>query len=169
VANDGLQRRRQAAEKYRPGLVRLLLVAEAPPAAPDRYSYFDDVTRGDGLFREVVRGALDEEPLSRKDKPGQLGRLRERGVFVIDLFPEPKPHPRARVDRHVDDLVERVRRLNPDHVILIKSNVYDAAYRAPEQAAQPVVDCRIPFPGSGWQREFHRRMRAALSSIGWET
>jgi hypothetical protein len=39
--------------------VRLLLVAEAPPAALDRYFYFEDVPRHDSLFRYVARAILE--------------------------------------------------------------------------------------------------------------
>ena len=163
--SDDVTRRRQAAERYRPALVRLLLVAEAPRPPPSGTS---TSRMFHALFREVVRAVLGEVPSSRDEKPVFLERLCDRGAFLIDLAPDPKPHPRARVEQHVPDLVERVGRLAPDNVILIKTNVYDAAFPALERAGQPVVDERIPFPGSGRQREFRERMQTALASIGWE-
>lgn len=78
------RRRQQAAERYRPGSVRLLLVAEAPPSDLERYFYFEDVREQDSLFRYVVQAVFDEPP-SRAAKAAELGRLREAGVFLIDL------------------------------------------------------------------------------------
>ena len=48
-----LRRRRRTAERYKPAEIDLLLVAEAPPGALDRYFYFEDVREQDGLFRYV--------------------------------------------------------------------------------------------------------------------
>ena len=50
-ADAARRRRDRAARKYRPKQVELLLVAEAPPAALDRYFYFEDVREQDSLFR----------------------------------------------------------------------------------------------------------------------
>lgn len=47
-------RRERAARQYKPTKVDLLLVAEAPPSALDRYFYFPDVREQDSLFRYVV-------------------------------------------------------------------------------------------------------------------
>jgi hypothetical protein len=82
------RRRERAARKYQPGAVKLLLVAEAPPSALDRYFYFGDVTTQDSLFRYVARAILRTEPM-RSNKAELLARLRERGVFLIDLKLEP--------------------------------------------------------------------------------
>lgn len=56
------QRREVAAEKYRPAEIKLLLVAEAPPGAEERYFYFQDVTSNDWLFRGVVEVLLEKTP-----------------------------------------------------------------------------------------------------------
>ena len=66
TANEARRRREQAAAKYRPEVVELLLIAEAPPSALDRYFYFDGVTRHDSLFGHVARAVLGIEP-SRSD------------------------------------------------------------------------------------------------------
>jgi hypothetical protein len=47
--------REAAAALYRPQRVRLLLVAEAPPSALNRYFYFEDVRDQDSLFRYVSK------------------------------------------------------------------------------------------------------------------
>lgn len=89
LAADAARRRRQrAAHKYQPDLVRLLLVAEAPPSALDRYFYFEDVPTQDSLFRYVVSTVLGEPP--SRDKVPQLCRLRDAGVFLVDLKTDPR-------------------------------------------------------------------------------
>src|SRR3954467_10612986 len=87
TAADPRERRRAAAERYRPDVVDLLLVAEAPPSALDRYFYFEDVLTHDSLFRHVVRGVLGETP--SRDKAPYLDELRERGVFLVHLSDDP--------------------------------------------------------------------------------
>jgi hypothetical protein len=47
-------------------------------------------------------------------------------------------------------------------VILIKATVYDAAFAALCEANVPVVDERIPFPGSGQQARFAQAFEHAL-------
>jgi hypothetical protein len=62
VAQRARRRRDAAAARYKPDVVALLLVAEAPPNGLDRYFYFVDVPDQDSLFRHVVRAVLAVEP-----------------------------------------------------------------------------------------------------------
>jgi hypothetical protein len=152
--------RSAAARRFQPDRVKLLLVAEAPPSAPDRYFYFADVSSHDSLFRYVARAILDMEP-TRMNKAELLTMLRDRGVFLIDVLPDPVSG--QLLSSGVPALVERVRNLAPDKVILIKATVFDAAYTALVDAGLPVVDIRIPFPGSGQQRRFEKAFAEALT------
>lgn len=115
------RRRERAAKKYRPASVKLLL-AEAPPAALDRYFYFEDVPTHDSLFRYVARAILEVEP-TRRGKAELLARLRDRSVFLIDLKRDPVNGRTHATD--VRELVRRVRRLRPEKIIVIKSSVFD--------------------------------------------
>jgi hypothetical protein len=153
-------RRRLAAEKYKPTSIRLLLVAEAPPEALDRYFYFEDVRTADSLFRYVCRSVLTKEP-TREGKADLLGELRAAGVFLIDVLEDPDEDEGRMVDRAAD-VVRRCRELHPEKLILIKATVYDAVYAALRDAGLPVVDVRVPFPGAGQQRNFMRQMMKAL-------
>ena len=153
------ERRARAARRYRPPHITTLLVAEAPPSAADRYFYFEDVGQHDALFRYVAKGVLGVEP-SRADKPQRLEELRDRGVFLIDLMLDPISGPNHA--SHVPGLVRRIRRLEPERVILIKAPVFDAAYRPLVEAGIPVQAERIPFPGSGQQRRFEEAFARAL-------
>lgn len=161
---EELRRRRdRAAARYRPEQISLLLVAEAPPREPDRYFYFEDVRTQDALFRYVARMILGEQP-TRENKSALLGKLRDRGVFLIDLMLDPVDG--SPLAHHVPRLADRCRALGPQAVILVKTTVYDAAYSALRRAGIPVVDERIPFPGSGQQKRFEDAFRRALKKAG---
>jgi hypothetical protein len=144
-------RRKLAAREYKPKRVDVLLVAEAPPRALDRYFYFPDVRVQDSLFRYVCRALLDREP-TREGKPDLLAELRDRGIFLIDLQQEPREG--TPLSEFVPELVERCENLNPGWIVLIKATVFDAAYSALAEAGLPVSTVRVPFPGSGQQRRF---------------
>jgi hypothetical protein len=151
--------RAETASRYQPAKVNLLLVADSPPKSLDRYFYFEDVQVQDSLFRYIVRLVLGIEP-ARVQKATQLRALRDAGVFLVDLRPDP-------FDRRPDSalvrgLLDRVRALRPRCVVLIKANVFDAAYEVLTSAGIPVAPYRIPFPGSGQQKRFEERMAKAL-------
>ena len=76
--------------------MKLLLVAEAPPSALDRYFHLEDVRTQDSLFRYIARSILGVEP-TRENKPQLLTRLRNRGVFLIDLRHDPIEEARSQV------------------------------------------------------------------------
>lgn len=155
-----------AAKKHQPKHVRLLLVAEAPPCAGDRYFYFPDVQTQDALFRYVWQGLTGDKP-ERDDKPRQLIALRDAGVYLVDLHEDDIAKPKLKdLVPCVPSLVERVKALNPDHVVLIKALVYDAAYHALRDAGLPVIDERIPFPGSGQQKKFLEAFTRAAREAG---
>src|SRR4051812_48669376 len=87
-AKSARRRRDAAAAKFKPKHVRLLLVAEAPPCTLDRYFYFEDVQQHDSLFRYVYRGLFGEAP-SRDGKAACLERMRDAGVYLIDVSEDP--------------------------------------------------------------------------------
>ena len=153
-------RRQREARKFRPAKIEVLLVAEAPPTALDRYFYFTDVREHDDLFRYVYRAVLEREP-TRERKAEHLAELCDRGVFLIDLSPDPLRE--ELLSAFVPGLARRCRQLNPGKIILIKTTVYDAAYQALVDAELPVIDERVPFPGSGQQRRFLEHFPRALA------
>jgi hypothetical protein len=154
------RRRQAAARRWRPDRIDLLLVVEAPPSALDRYFYFEDVPTHDSLFRHVVEAVLGEKP--SRDKAPYLDALRERGVFLVDLSVDPFSDRRDAIPRCVPDLVLRVREMRAQRVVLIGTAVYDAAYAVLRDAGLPVVDVRLPYPGSGQQRRFLDGMRLVV-------
>jgi hypothetical protein len=161
---DHARRRRDAARaKYKPEQVELLLVAEAPPCTADRYFYFEDVMEQDSLFRYVCKGVLGSVS-SRAEKASDLDKLQKAGVHLIDVSEEPIPDgARVRIsNEQIESLVDRCKKLKPNAVILIKSNVYDIAYNALANAGLNVINARMPFPGSGQQKKFETEFARAL-------
>lgn len=96
-----------AAAKYKPWQVELSLVAEAPPAAANRYFYFEDIPT------TIACSATSYARSSALNPTGPRGRMKvrgpaDRGVFLIDLNPEPK-EPGEALNAYVPDLVRRAR------------------------------------------------------------
>jgi hypothetical protein len=60
--------------------------------------------------------------------------------------------------------VQRVRRLKPEKIIVIKAGVYDVVHDPLVEAGLPVVPVRVPFPGSGQQRRFVEAFEKALET-----
>ncbi|WP_078315386.1 hypothetical protein [Mycobacterium sp. D16Q16] len=161
TAAEVRQRRAAAARQYQPDKVRLLLVAQAPPDAAGRYFYFTDVPTQDTLFRSVARAILPGTEPTRDNKASLLAQLREQGVFLVDLKPDPADG--SDLVPYVPALLDRIAELEPDRIILIKVDVYDAAYPALAAAGLSVSKVRIPFPSSGRQKEFAAAFGRALA------
>ena len=100
-----------------------------------------------------------KEP-TRARKGEILEQLREKGIFLIDLQEEPVDGTPLR--EFVPNLVERCRTLKPRKIVLIKATVFDVAYAALKASGLPVSSVRVPFPGSGQQREFEASFGRAL-------
>lgn len=165
--------RATATQKYRPAKVRILFLAESPPAAPDRHFYFEDVTRADTLWVQLMRALYPQEfgetAQERKRKGVWLHRFQREGYWLLEAV----PHPIAKQKKEVQirDNTERVRAViqaaAPEHVVLIAAPVYKAL-RQPLAAAgislpQPQA---VPFPGRGQQGRFQIAMQATLAAIG---
>ena len=155
------RRRAQAAARYRPDRVDTLLVAEAPPSALDRYFYFEDVGEHDSLFRHVVQAVLGERPT--RDKAPYLDELRDRGWFLVHLSEDPF-RDRAALPPLVPDLLARCEQLAPQRILIVGAPRYDLVHRPMRQAGLPVVEVRMPFPGSGQQRRFLDAMEPLVTS-----
>ena len=159
VAVAARRRREQAAARYRPEQIDTLLVAEAPPSALDRYFYFEDVSIHDSLFRHVVEAVLGEKP--SRDKAPYLDELRERGWFLLHMSEEPF-RDRAVLLPLLPDLLARCEELEPRRIVVVGARLFDLVHRPMRDAGLPVLDVRLPYPGSGQQRRFLDGMRLVL-------
>lgn len=164
--------------RWKPEHVRLLLIAESAPddggdIANRRFFYDDNLTRHDGLFREVVKAlfAVDELKSGPDAKRPWLERLRDAGVYLTDLAPSPvnysSPSERdAILAKNIEAAVDRILELGPDGVVLVKKNVFEHLQGPLLAAGQPLLhDEFIPFPGSGQQKRFRERFLAAAKRL----
>jgi hypothetical protein len=163
VADAARRRRAQAAARYRPARIDTLLVSEAPPSALDRYFYFEDVHEHDSLFRHVVEAVLGEKPT--RDKAPYLDALCEHGWYLVHMSQDPF-RDRSVLPPLVPDLLARCDELAPARIIVVGAPLYDLVYRPLLMSGVPVVDARIPYPGSGQQRRFLDAMRPLATNRG---
>lgn len=95
-----------------------------------------------------------------------MARLRDCGVLLIDVSVDPRGA--SALLSHVLGCVERCRVLAPEAIVLIKATVHDAMFVPLRNASLPVIDRRIPFPGSGKQARFEAAFAEALDLAGWK-
>jgi hypothetical protein len=158
-------RRKAAASVYQPKRVRLLLVAESPPADDRAYFYFADESASDPLFEEVCGVLFEAKPAG--NTTACLKELRRRGIFVVELKPD-APRADEALSGYVGPLLLNLDALSPEKIVLISADVYAAAFREMASAGLPVVDMKIPFPSAGHEVEFRQAFRQALVRAGLE-
>jgi hypothetical protein len=60
------------------------------------------------------------------------------------------------------DLVARCGELSPRRIIVVGAPLYDLVHAPLRRAGLPVVEVRMPYPGSGQQRRFLEAMRSVV-------
>jgi hypothetical protein len=165
---------RTARNKYKPDPINVLLVAEAPPCALDRFFYFEDVKKQDSLFLEIM-GILYPEEKQRYLRSGRdtslkkdiLGNFQTDGYWMLDLCEIPTSISNGSLDNYVPSLISRLEKLITKNtpIILIKTDVYDSCYDALTAEGYRVVNERMPFPGSGQQKVFREKFKKAIELL----
>ncbi|MCY4315371.1 MAG: hypothetical protein OXC66_04555, partial [Roseovarius sp.] len=103
-----------------------------------------------------------ETPRERQRKHAWLKRFQRDGCKLIDAVKDPfskgtsEKAKLAVLRAQANALISEVRSFRPRQVVLIKVTVYDALYEPLRQVGIPVVNARLPFPGSGRQNEFYK-------------
>lgn len=171
--------RDEARSEYLPaGEIDVLFIAEAPPADPTRFFYFERVDRHDwlylGLMRVLFRDARDLEVRQlREQKTDYLERFMDRGYYLIDASDQPMPMgvtdaaKRTQLRASLDSLVAKVRSLTGPHtrVVLISKSVHDACSARLKAEGFNVINAEaIDFPSSGRQLVFASKLRRDLQS-----
>ena len=167
----------RARNKYKPTEINVLLVAESPPSSGG-YFYAEKAIGKDHLFRETMK-ALELWPVDRPlrkgcDKRPMLEQFRSLGFFLIDTceVPVDKMPPgqrRLSTAQGALTLPNRVKRLGPAGILIVKKTVFSPVSRALSIAG---FDNRIlnknslPFPSHGNQRKFRRMLRRLVSQNG---
>jgi hypothetical protein len=191
IARDGRRASKaafaQATIRYKPATVRVLFIAEAPPAFRfHRLFYFEDLRDGDTLFLEMMKtlygstvgfagngfssGSSAARIRSRKSE--LLARFMREGYFLIDASEEPMPgrasssQKLALLRASVPRLIIRLKQFaigKNTPIVLIGAVTYSAC-------AQPLADlgfnvineAMIDHPARGGQLRFRKKLRCAL-------
>jgi hypothetical protein len=163
-----------ARNKYKPGKVKVLFIAESPPSSGG-YFYSWKAIGKDHLFRETMK-ALQIWPIDRPlrkgcDKRPMLNEFRKVGFFLIDTcdFPVDKLYSRQRrlsTTQGASTLPGRVKSLDPDRILIVKKTVFKPATQALSDAGfgDRILNPKpLPFPSHGNQRKYRRMLRRLLA------
>lgn len=166
-------------EKYRPHHIKVLLIAESPPPAPDvqssrQFYYTGRIRKDDRLFTNTIRAlypdAVDTpEHELETQKEQWLERFKHDGWYMIEALTESQPHEvtkqqrQERIRQALPDLLSRVRALvsADTKIILIKSNVYDIAATPLRDAGFTVLNTElVDYPGRYNQKAYRTKLAA---------
>jgi hypothetical protein len=186
----------EASRKYRPTPIRLLFIAEAPPALKfGRFFYFASLTNGDTLFLEMMKvlypsdtGFVDYDDNRKPDfdakrvrqsKAELLKKFKRDGFYLIDALERPMPEDadtttkKRMICQVLPELRKKVRRLSSDGgapVILIGSLTYSVCAVALRKDGLRVLnDGMINHPARGGQKLFRRKLGETICKFVFET
>ncbi len=173
--------------RYKPATVRVLFIAEAPPAFRfNRLFYFEDLRDGDTLFLELMKtlygsavgfaengfssGSSAKEMRGRKSE--LLARFMREGYFLIDASEEPMPDRashfqklallRASVPRLIVRLMEFAVDKNTP-IVLIGGVTHSACAQSLMNLGFNVInEAMIDHPARGGQLRFRQKLRCTL-------
>jgi hypothetical protein len=188
---DALERFEQAARRYVPDPVRLLFIAEAPPAFKvNRLFYFTGLRNGDALFLEMMKVLYPAEvgyseggflqgfsvKQMRDRKQWLLRQFQKDGYHLIDAYDQPMPDGASAAAKTVlmrstlPALQSRVRRLVGKRsvpIILIGGVTYSVCAEALRMDGHRVVHhTMINHPARGGQKLFRAKLREVLAACG---
>jgi hypothetical protein len=178
--------------RYRPDPLRLLFIAEAPPAyKANRLFYFHDIQTGDALFLEMMKviygaaigfteGQGFSRSLSAKNvrgrKPELLDRFVSDGYFLIDASERPMPDGATTSLKHallrqsIPGLKIRVKELLGGQsvpIVLIGGVTHEACFAPLKEEGYRVINKEmINHPARGGQLLFRKKLRDTLKRIG---
>ena len=188
---DALERFEEAARRYLPDPLRLLFIAEAPPAFKvNRLFYFTGLRDGDTLFLEMMKVLYPAEigyregafrhgfsvEQMRLRKPELLRKFQNDGYYLIDAYEQPMPEGASAATKTVlmrstlPALQRRVRRLVGKRsvpIILIGGITYSVCAEALRLDGHRVVHhTMINHPARGGQKLFRGKLRDVLTDLG---
>jgi hypothetical protein len=182
-----LRRFEQASNRYLPDPVRLLFIAEAPPAfRVNRLFYFTGLTQGDTLFLEMMKVLYPADvgfngesfnvgfsvKQMRQNKEILLRRFQADGYFLIDASEQPMPDSATALTKTrlmtnaLPALRQRLERLLPRKeipIILIGGVTYAVCAVPLRHDGRKILNqSMINHPARGGQTLFRAKLRAAL-------
>jgi hypothetical protein len=188
---DALERFERAAKHYLPDPLRLLFIAEAPPAFKvNRLFYFTGLTNGDTLFLEMMKVLYPAETgysegasrpgysvkQMRLQKPELLRRFQNDGYHLIDAYAQPMPDganaatKTALMRSTLPALQSKVRRLVGKRnvpIVLIGGITYSVCAEALRLDGHHVAnDKMMNHPARGGQKLFRAQLADVLIKYG---
>lgn len=170
-------------EQYRPDSIKILLIAESPPPAPDvqssrQFYYTDRIRNDDRLFINTIKAMYPEtaeqtEAEIEPHKKEWLHRFQADGFYMIEALEASQPHVATKPQRQeriaaaLPHLLERVNELTSEHtkIILIKSNVFEVAAEPLRKAGFAVLNKElVDYPGHYNQRDYREKLAALLKN-----
>jgi hypothetical protein len=182
---DPLERFEQASRRFLPSPLRLLFIAEAPPAfKANRLFYFTGLTNGDTLFLEMMKVLYPVETgfIGDHFQPGRtvreirqrkeilLRRFQRDGYFLTDAHGEPMPDGASTrtktnlMTASLPALRARLQRLIGKRgvpIILIGGVTYSVCADALRNDGRNILNgAMINHPARGGQVLFREKLRA---------
>lgn len=168
-----------ARNKYRPGKVNVLFIAESPPSSGG-YFYCEKSIGKDHLFRETMK-ALEFWPMDRPmrrgcDKRPMLNKFRSNGFFLIDTceLPIDRLQPRQRRISTIQGaltLPRRLEQLGPNRILIVKKTVFKPVSQALNETGfrDKILNRNaLPFPSHGNQKKFRMMLRRLVRRMSIE-
>ena len=180
----------EATRRYRPDHLRVLFIAEAPPAVKvNRFFYFTDLTNGDTLFLEMMKVLYPVEVGYIKDafrpgssvkqirqrKPQLLRRFQNDGYHLIDAYERPMPDgadtaTKTRLMRStLPGLQRKLERLVGEHhvpIVLIGGVTYSVCAETLRLDGRNVANnATINHPARGNQKLFRSKLKTVLGKL----
>ena len=171
-------------QTYQPQHIKLLLIAESSPPAPDiqssrQFYYSDRIRKDDRLFVNTIRALYPEttdhsEASLEETKEQWLRRLQQDGVYMIEALEDSQEHQvtkqqrQALIAESLPQIIARVGHLAAPgtKIILIKSNVFEVAAEPLREAGYDVLNTElVDYPGRFNQRDYREKLAKLSSGI----
>ena len=163
--------------KYKPTSIKVLLIAESPPPAPEiqssrQFYYTDRIRKDDRLFINTIKALYAEaadvpEAELEVAKEPWLNRFKHDGFYMIEALEESQMHEvtkqqrKQRIRDSVPTLIERVKKLagKDTKIILIKSNVFEETAEPLRKAGFTVLNHELlDYPGHFNQKAYREKL-----------
>lgn len=171
-----LVRYRAAAACYKPDVVQLLILGESPPPPRGgviRYFYFKELSFPENLYHGVIKAVIgDNYDSSSSAKPGNLSHLKANGLFLIDaieysFYDIPDSQKISALKSARKDVLDRIRALNPQGVIIVHPRVHNAVSGYLQKNGVSILNTNpIDFPSTKDQRIMNGFVRDFRQSAG---
>jgi hypothetical protein len=172
-----------AAKKYMPEQIRVLFIAESPPAFKTEekrsYFYFENNPGGDVLFATIVKAKYGKDYYKNaEDKKRLLNKLKKDGIFLMDAvsFPINRDENWAKrsnkerekiIKKQIPNLLKELDKLklrkkitSNTKIILIKETTYNTIRSVLYEKGYKVLNKKhIGFPSYHGDRNFIAKIK----------